>query len=155
MILGDPYAFAVQFDVVESWNIPGDSWKNGVFILYVDGQRIFDCLDVVELKTTLGFYSGLPLESLGYGEVESDFVALYREAESYFTGDGESLSEGLCSLTCTAMEDRGCYVYFQRCTEGDRFVWSINGGANISEAIFPSGTLKSVMDRLSAVNMSA
>ncbi|MEN1833480.1 immunity 42 family protein [Pseudomonas lijiangensis] len=154
MILGDPYAFAVQFDVVESWNIQGDSWRNGVFVLYVDGQKVFDHLDVVELRTTIGFYSGLPLESLGCGEVESDFTMLYREAESYFTGEGESLSEGLCSLTCTAMEDRGCYVYFQRCAESDRFVWSVNGGVDISEAIFPQGTLRSVLVQLSGVNIS-
>ena len=49
MIYGDPFRFALQFDVVESWNEPGDIWKNGLFALYIEGDKVFDVVDSFEL----------------------------------------------------------------------------------------------------------
>ncbi|WP_197715391.1 Imm42 family immunity protein [Aquitalea magnusonii] len=31
MIFGEPFYFALQFDVVEAWNSPESIWRNGLF----------------------------------------------------------------------------------------------------------------------------
>ncbi|WP_197715390.1 Imm42 family immunity protein [Aquitalea magnusonii] len=103
---------------------------------------MFEIVDVVELKTTFGFYSKSPIEELCINNIEIDAVDLYRNAEKYFIGDGEELIKGLFDLTCTAMEDGQCYLYLIKTDEGDRLVWSTDNGENVSEAILPVGTIK-------------
>ncbi|RAT09654.1 MULTISPECIES: immunity 42 family protein [Lonsdalea] len=148
MIYGDPFVFALQFDVVEAWNIPGDTWKNGVFSLYVDGERLFNTIEVVELKTAFNFYSNAPLDELCVNDLIIDADSLYRNAENYFTGDGTELIDGLFDMTCTAMEDNACYIYFIKTTEGDRLVWSIDNGEHVIEKILPKNTIKEVINQL-------
>jgi len=55
MIYGDPFNFALQFDVVETWNTPGDIWKM-FFSLYVNGNKLFDVVDIFELTTTFSLF---------------------------------------------------------------------------------------------------
>ncbi|WP_042859957.1 immunity 42 family protein [Dickeya sp. NCPPB 3274] len=153
MIYGDPFYFALQFDVVEHWTSPGDIWKNGLFSLYLDGRRIFDVVDVFELKTTFGFYSKSPVDGLIVNDLIVDAVTLYRNAESYFTGDGDVLIDGLFDLTCTAMGDNGYYLYFMKTSSSDRLVWSIDDGKEIHEVLLPSGTICNVINDLRDVNL--
>lgn len=148
MIYGDPFIFALQFDVVEAWNAPGDTWKNGLFSLYVDGQRLFGNINPVELKTTLGFYSSAPLDELCVNHSSIDAHGLYQNAASYFTGDGTKLIDGLFDMTCTAMEDNECYLYFMKKSEGDLLIWSLDGGMNVSERILPKNTVSDVVSLL-------
>ncbi|MEZ1778117.1 Imm42 family immunity protein, partial [Pseudomonas aeruginosa] len=70
MIVGDPFYFAIQFYVVDSWNSPGDSWRNGIFYLYVSGEKIFSVVDVLELETIFSFYSKAPIEGLCVNDVQ-------------------------------------------------------------------------------------
>ncbi|MBD2784147.1 immunity 42 family protein [Xenorhabdus sp. DI] len=149
MIYGDPFSFALQFDVVETWTIPENTWKNGLFFFYLDGKKLFDCLDVCELRTTFGFYSCMRIDELISNDIHIDAVSLYRSAESYFTGEGESLIDGLFDMTCTAMEDNGCYVYFMKSSQNDRFVWSIDNGETIHETLLQPGIVSSVVNKLS------
>ena len=51
MIFGNPDSFALQFDIVDGWNVPGDIWRNGIFSMYLGGGRVFHFVDVVELRT--------------------------------------------------------------------------------------------------------
>ncbi|MDH2912048.1 immunity 42 family protein [Kosakonia sp. HypNH10] len=148
MIYGDPFIFALQFDVVEALNAPGDTWKNGLFSLYIDGQRLFGNINPVELKTTLGFYSSVPLDKLCVNDSSIDAHSLYQNAASYFTGDGTELIDGLFDMTCTAMEDNDCYLYFMKKREGDLLIWSLDGGMNVSEKILPKNTLSCVVSLL-------
>lgn len=94
MIYGDPFIFALQFDVVEAWSAPGDIWKNCLFLLYIDGQRLFGNINPVELKTTFGFYSNAPLDKLGVNDSSIDAHGLYQNAASYFQVMAQSLSMG-------------------------------------------------------------
>ncbi|AJF74786.1 hypothetical protein TE10_23275 [Raoultella ornithinolytica] len=148
MIYGDPFCFALQFDVVEAWNIPKDVWKNGVFSLYVEGNKLFDVVDVFELTTTFSFYSKAPINALNVNDVSVDAIALYQNAWDYFIGDSEELIDGLFDMTCTAMGDNGCYLYFLKTSNGDRLVWSIDRGKKINETMLPSGTIQCVIDKL-------
>ncbi|WP_168386432.1 immunity 42 family protein [Erwinia amylovora] len=148
MIYGDPFSFALQFEVVSAWNVPGDTWKNGLFSLYIDGKRLFEIIDPVELKTTFSFYANAPLDELCINNLSIDAVSLYRNAESYFTGDGTELIDGLFDMTCTAMEDNACYLYFLKISEGDRLIWSVNNGEHITEKILPKKTISAVISQL-------
>lgn len=148
MIYGDPFAFALQFEVVDAWNIPGDTWKNGIFSLYVDGQRLFSAIEPVELKTSFSFYSNAPLDELCINSLSIDADSLYRNAESYFTGDGVDLIDGLFDMTCTAMGDNACYLYYLKTNEGDRLLWSMDDGKHITEKILPKNTISEVIRQL-------
>ncbi|MCO5366247.1 Imm42 family immunity protein [Pseudomonas alliivorans] len=153
MIFGDPYVFALQLDVVKSWNAPGDIWRNGVFTVYVDGEKVFNCLDVAELRTTVNFYLKLPLSSIVFSDAVLDFVELFNHVDDYYTGDGEFLDGSTCSLTCTVMEDNGCYMYYQSHVAGDKFFWSLDRGATVKGALLPGGVLRQVIDQLSRVDL--
>lgn len=148
MIYGDPFYFALQFDVVDAWNTPGDIWRNGLFSLYIDGDKVFDTVDVFELTTTFSFYSKAPVNELSINDLSIEAIALYKNARDYFIGDGEELIDGLFDMTCTAMGDNGCYLYFIKTNSGDRLVWSIDGGSKINEIILPSGTILDVINKL-------
>ncbi|MBT0731510.1 immunity 42 family protein [Rosenbergiella nectarea] len=148
MIYGDPFYFSLQFDVVETWNFPDDIWKNGVFSLYIDGKRIFDTIEAFELKTIFSFYLKSPINELCINDIDISSADLYKNAESYFTGDGEILIDGLFDLTCTAMEDNGCYLYFIKTRSHDRLVWSIDNGENVNETLLPLGTIIDVINKL-------
>jgi hypothetical protein len=41
MIFGNPDSFALQFDIVDGWNVPGDIWRNGIFSMYLGGGECF------------------------------------------------------------------------------------------------------------------
>ncbi|HEJ9031772.1 TPA: immunity 42 family protein [Serratia marcescens] len=148
MIYGDPFYFSLQFDVVEAWNAPGDVWRNGLFSLYVNGDKIFDVVDVFELMTTFSFYSKSPVDDLVVNDVNIDATDLYKNARDYFIGDGESLISGLFDMTCTAMGDNGCYLYFIKTSSGDRLVWSADRGVKINEVMLPSGTILDVINKM-------
>lgn len=148
MIYGDPFYFSLQFDVVDNWNIPDDIWKNGIFSLYVEGNKIFDVVDVFELTTTFSFYSNAPVDKLSINDLCVDAASLYKNAREYFVGDGEVLIDGLFDMTCTAMGDNDCYLYFLKTSFGDRLVWSLRGQDIVQETILPSGTISGVINQL-------
>lgn len=114
MIVGDPFCFALQFDVVVGWNLPGDSWRNGVFSLYIKGERVFSAVDVFELRAIFSFYSNALVERLPVNDSELNKAELYKSASDYFWGDGIELVDGLFDLTPTAMSDSKCFLYFIR-----------------------------------------
>lgn len=148
MIYGDPFCFALQFDVVERWNEPGDIWKNGLFTLYIEGEKLFDVIDVFELRTTFGFYSKAPINELSINDLDVGPDELYNNAKDYFLGDGEELIEGLFDMTCVPMEDNCCYLYFIKTSAGDRLVWNTSTSDSINETVLPSGTILNVINRL-------
>jgi len=148
MIFGDPFCFALQFDVVECWNEPGDIWKNGLFTLYVEGKKLFDTVDAFELRTTLSFYSKAPISDLFINDLDILPDELYKNAKDYFLGDGEELIDGLFDMTCVPMEDHRCYLYFIRTSVGDRLVWSTDTSDSINETVLPSGTILNVINKL-------
>ncbi|MGD8203283.1 immunity 42 family protein [Pantoea sp. FN0305] len=148
MIYGDPHCFALQFDIVECWNEPDDIWKNGLFTLYIEGKKLFDVVDVFELRTTFSFYSNAPINELVINELNVSAVELYKNAKDYFLGDGEELINGLFDMTCVPMEDNRCYLYFIKTNTGDRLVWSTDAGDSIKETVLPSGTILNVINKL-------
>ena len=148
MIYGDPFTFALQFDVVDSWNAPGDIWKNGMFAIYIDGKRIFSVVDVFELATTLSFYSKSNIEELKENNTLSSASEVFKNAQEYFLGDEEVLIDGLLDLTCTAMEDNCCYLYFLKTSNGDRLVWRSENGGEINNITLPKGNVLNVINHL-------
>ncbi|KNC92065.1 immunity 42 family protein [Trabulsiella odontotermitis] len=148
MIYGDPFRFALQFDVVECWNEPDDIWKNGLFALYIEGKKVFGTVDAFELRTTFGFYSKAPINQLVINDLDVGSSELYKNASDYFLGDGEKLIDGLFDMTCVPMEDNHCYLYFIKTSDGDRLVWSTDTDERINETVLPSGTVLDVINKL-------
>lgn len=150
MIVGDPFFFALQFDVVESWNSNDGFWKNGVFSLYINGERVFGVLDVFELRTILSFYSKVPVDDLRVNDLVVSGKDIYENADSYFLGDGTVLMDGVLDLTCTPMGDSDCHLYFVRTRARDRLVWSVDGGVNINEFFLEAGFMSKFVKSLNA-----
>lgn len=148
MIVGDPFYFAIQYDVVDSWNVPGDIWKNGLFSVYIDGKRVFGSVDIIELVTTLNCYRNIPFEDLVANDLNMDAVSVYQKAQEYFYGGSDKVLDGLFGFTCTAMEDLGCCLYFIKTKSCDRLVWSVDNGVNINEIFLEAGTVKKVVDKI-------
>lgn len=148
MIYGDPFTFALQFDVVDSWNAPGDIWKNGMIAIYIDGKRIFSIVDVFELATTLSFYSKSKVEELKENNTLSSASEVFINAQENFQGDEEVFIDGLLDLTCTAMEDNGCYLYFLKTNNGDRLVWRSESAGDINDITLPKGNVLKVFNQL-------
>ncbi|MCG7366320.1 immunity 42 family protein [Pantoea sp. ACRSH] len=148
MIYGDPFRFALQFDVVENWNEPGDIWKNGLFALYIEGDKVFDVVDSFELRTTFSFYSKMPINEIAINDLDIDKSKLYTNAKDYFLGESEKLIDGLFDMTCIPMEDNRCYLYFMKTNAGDRLVWSTNKSGKVNETVLAPGTILNVINEL-------
>lgn len=152
MIVGDPFYFSLQFDAVDHWNLPGDSWRNGIFSLYINGERVFSVVDVFELTAIISFYANAPIEELRVNDAQIDSAELYKVASEYFWGDGTELLDGLFDLTATAMSDSGCFLYFIKTSRGDRLVWKV-GGASVKEIYLEMGTISDVIKRLRSYHL--
>lgn len=148
MIYGDPFYFSLQFDVVAEWSEPDDIWKNGLFSICIEGNILFNAVDVFELTTTFSFYARAPIEYLNVNDDSADANTIYSNAENYFKGDGEMLIDGLFDMTCTPMEDNGFSLYFIKTSVGDRLIWSTDYGNKIHEKILPPGTVHGVINKL-------
>lgn len=147
MIYGDPFSFAIQFDRVEAWNLDKDIWENGIFGFYVNGQNLMERVEVVELKTTMGFYSDIPRLHSKLADVVRG-PALYQNAHQYFYGNSEQIIDGVMNLTCIAMADMGCYVYCREEAIGDHVIWSVDSGRTVHETTLPPGIVRSILDKI-------
>lgn len=147
MIIGDPFKFAIQFDSVSEWN-SDDFWRNGIFSIYINGLRLPERLDVIELRVTLACY--IKLESIvamsGNENLSAEYI--YRTTNSYLFGDGSDYIEGVYDLTCTAMSDMGCHAYWVGRLDSEIFVWSSNYGESIESFSLPRGTFYTVASKL-------
>jgi hypothetical protein len=146
MIYGDPFKFALQFDVVDAWNIADSEWRNGIFALYVNGARLFALVDPVELRTTFNFFKKTPLNEVKFGSAYIDTKKVFENAYEYFLGGGNDLAEGVVSLTCTAMSDGDLNLYLMKLSCGDRLIWSFDHGETVSEHMLEMGEVASVVD---------
>lgn len=85
MIAGDPDRFAMQFQVIDAWNVQGDSWRNGVLCVYAGGVRIFDAVEALELRSALSFFSGIRLPDSTADLIYED-REVFDNARAYFLG---------------------------------------------------------------------
>lgn len=148
MIVGDPDYFAIQFDIVSSWNVPEGTWRNGVFFIYVGGRQLFGFSNSFELKTTLGFYCSRSLSN-AVCDVDLKADEVYKNAYEYFvSGEGKGLTFQVIDMTCTGMEDGGVFLYYMAAPNGDRMIWSADDGVTVFEELLPSGTVVDVILKL-------
>lgn len=123
MIAGDPDRFAVKFQVVDAWNVQGDSWRNGVLYVYAGGVRIFDAVEALELRSALSFFSGIRLPDSTTNVMYED-REVFDNARAYFSGALGDLLPGIADFSATEAEDSGFMRYFKMERDGDRLVWS-------------------------------
>lgn len=145
MIYGDPFVFSIQFDVVREWTESDGFWLNGVFCMFVDGRRILESLEVVELKVAVNFYANMEFDSLLNGDPEVSAAEVFKSAHGYFFEGRQSCVQGVQDMTCTFIGDAGLFVYFQKCEVVDRLIWSYDFGSNVHEKLFPVGTIIDVV----------
>lgn len=148
MIYGDPFVFSLQFDVVDEWTETNCFWKNGLFSMLVDGERLLSCVDVVELRTAVNFYAKMEFDGNVTGNATISAAELFRTAHGYFFEGVLAAPKGVQDMTCTALGDSGLFVYFQRTDQSDRLVWSYDLGKVVYEKLLPLGTIVGVVERI-------
>ncbi|KHK63733.1 Imm42 family immunity protein [Pseudomonas frederiksbergensis] len=148
MIYGDPFVFSLQFDVVEEWTDSSCFWKNGLFSMLVDGERLLDCIDVVELRTAVNFYANMQFDWSVTGDATISAAELFRTAHGHFFEGDLAPPKGVQDMTCTVLGDSGLFVYFQKTEQSDRLVWSYDFGKVVYEKLLPVGTIIGVVERI-------
>lgn len=146
MIYGDPFIFSIQFDVVRDWTDSSCFWVNGLFSLFVGGERLLDVVDVVELKTAVNFYAKMEFENIEEGDSAISAKELFASAHRYFFKGESAILEGVQDMTCTFLEDAGLFIYFQKTEHADRLVWSKDFGNLVHEALLPRGAVNGVIE---------
>lgn len=147
MIYGDPFDFAIQYDVVEVWNENKNFWKNGLFFIYIGGEKI-GLVDVVELKTTIGFYKRCGGVEVEFYADNLEFREIYRAGMNRFYGDDTVVPGSVGDLTCTAFGDRGLFLFYARTQKSDVLVWGDAEAEGVKGKVFPLGTVTSVLQEL-------
>ncbi|MFY3137463.1 Imm42 family immunity protein [Achromobacter xylosoxidans] len=147
MIYGDPFNFAIQYDVVKVWNENENFWKNGLFFIYVGGEKI-GLVDVVELKTTIGFYKRCGGAEVEFYEDNIKFRQIYNAGMSRFYGDDTVVPGSVGDLTCTAFGDCGLFLFYAKTQKSDVLVWGGTGAEDVKGKVFPLGTVASVLQEL-------
>lgn len=150
MIFGDPFKFSLQFDVVEEWNVQDGYWRNGLFSMYVNGERLFKSIEPVELRTTYSFFRETKISEFNFDDFNFPLSDFIKNINNYFMGDGETLENGVTNLTCTAMIDNGINVYYIKSTSADLIMWSLGFGDEISSCILDPGTIDAVIQKLAS-----
>lgn len=112
MIVGDPFLFAIQFDIVDEWNEETrDSWTNGLFDIYINGERYPQELSEVELNGDLSFLlSGFHNEMYEISEYELSIFkknALTDELHNQLI-----FEKKIVDLASSAIADEGVSIYF-------------------------------------------
>lgn len=151
MIYGEPFDFAIQFDVVDCWTDPDGYWLNGMFCMFVDGRRMVEAVEVTELKVAVNFYAKMELDRVIDGDPEITAENLFKTAHDYFFCGGAHLISSVQDLTCTYLSDFGCFIYFQQLTNSDRLVWSCDFGKTVHEKIMSVGTVINVVKSIGAL----
>ncbi|WP_460067957.1 Imm42 family immunity protein [Pseudomonas sp. H1_G08] len=114
MIYGEPFIFSIQFDVVRDWNDSSCFWANGLFSLFVCGERLLDVVDVVELKTAVNFYAKMEFENVEEGDSAISAKELFASAHRYFFKGESAILEGVQDITCTFLGDAGLFIFFKK-----------------------------------------
>jgi hypothetical protein len=148
MIYGDPYRFAVQVDKASAWTLPGDIWINGIFSVYLEGKRVFDIVDTMELRTTVGVFTKSDLDSLEENNMDISKEEIIRNAHACYILGTEELYKGVRDLTCTIMGDHRFYLYFVKTKQYDRIIWSDDDRKTAHESRLEPGTVWNVINSL-------
>lgn len=112
MIFGDPFLFAFRLDVVEQWN-DDSGWVNGIFEIYIDGNKYPNHLDTTEFRVNLfELISKVDEKIVSLSQAEREFVVM-----SFYEGNRGVLNKfiferKIMSLHSAEMEDSNVYIYF-------------------------------------------
>ncbi|MHA3735473.1 Imm42 family immunity protein [Pseudomonas sp. Eth.TT006] len=151
MIYGDPFLFSIQFDAVGDWTDSNCFWINGLFSVFVAGERLLDIVDVIELKTTVNFYAKMKFEDIKEGDSAISAKELFASAHGYFFKEEAVVMEDVQDMTCTFLGDAGLFIYFQKTEHADRLVWSKDFGNVVHEALLPRGVVSGVIGSIDAL----
>ena len=150
MIIGDPYLFALEFQKIENWTSLGDAWINGIFVLYIDGNRLPPRVDTAELRTSLGTYLGIKFSEFNSSTTHLSNAELFKLIKRYVCQEDEQADDDiknikLLDLTCTVMEDQGCYVFLVRKSEHECLIWTTDFFETLDYKFLPFGTVERVI----------
>ena len=158
MIVGDPFDFAISWEIVESWNTKASVWENGIFRMYIGDVQLPPKLEVAELKVCIGTYAGMnfsafenSLTSQATLNRRLDLVRNYIQQKN--TKEELALfSEGqILNLTCTVMEDQNCWAFLlKKSDKEESIIWTLDDGDEIHEHTLPLKTVENVIRNLEA-----
>ncbi len=150
MIVGNPYSFAVQFDIVKDWS--DTTFKNGIFRYIISGN--FFPRDV--FNATLGTEM-LDLEDLSCikGEIGDSGLfnlptnAIYEELSNRVFPDDQDKDNDFTHLVSTqSLNDEGYYFFLLNGNSHARLIGSVSRGAGIFEFSLEKGLFESVIKQV-------
>lgn len=100
MIFGDPFEFAIQYDVVDEWN-EDFFWVNGIYNIYIKGRKYPIDVYVTELRFALANFLSNVIESLS--PISSDIDILNNLSQVEHHG---------FELSSSDLNDIGVFIYF-------------------------------------------
>lgn len=116
MIIGDPFDFAIRFDLVDEWNeIESDgkiTWILGVYEIYIDGIKYPSFLTQTEFRINLFYF---------FDDVCSDMNRVSKKDLTILSSSSLNVDEDLESfwgekkiiaLSSSDIEDEGAKIYF-------------------------------------------
>ena len=155
MIVGDPFDFAISWEIVESWNTNASVWENGIFRMYIGGVQLPPKLEVAELKVCIGTYAGMNFSSFEECLLPLDVMSRRLEIVKHYIQQESTKEESalfdkrkIIDLTCTAMEDQSCWAYLlKKSSKEESIIWTMDGQI-MHENLLPINTVKNVFDML-------
>lgn len=112
MIIGDPYQFAVFYEIVKEWNVD-DCFNNGILYLYVDGisfpQKTITATLKIEIPELRDNLSNLVVDSELYNmEKEHAFITMYNLLNPQ--NDDED-NDYRFEISTVSLSDNNCFIF--------------------------------------------
>lgn len=116
MVIGDPFDFAIRFDLVDDWNdmdANGEfTWVSGFYEIYIDGVKYPDYITQTEFRTNL-FYLFNDVYSRMNRVTQKDLIMLSSPSLNVVEDMNVFFVEKkILTLSSSDIEDEGARIYF-------------------------------------------
>lgn len=116
MVIGEPFEFAIRFDLVDDWNdmnVNGKyTWLSGFYEIYIDGVKYPKYLTETEFRINLFYF---------FNDVWSDMKSVSKKDMAILSSPLLNMVEDMnvffaenkvLALSSSDIEDEGTWIYF-------------------------------------------
>ncbi|MFD0966163.1 Imm42 family immunity protein [Seminibacterium arietis] len=151
MIIGDPFKFAIGFNLIKEWNEDSTPWINGIYDIYIYGVKYPDKLYVTEFNTNLKylFYNLIKDMKFVDRQVVNHFLKNINDDEyTLFLLENKFLF----SLESSDMNDHGLKIFYMADKMYDYII--VQNGSNIELFNFYFGDVINVFQEFSKLDFN-
>ncbi|ARU64628.1 hypothetical protein FWK45_04025 [Histophilus somni] len=122
MIVGNPFEFAIRYDVVKEWNHPDSNWINGIYEIYIQSSKYPKGTHITELKTNLLYlFTDFERKMRPISEQELEKLSELVNIDDRYYND--LISRGaFLNLESSEMNDEGISILFCFNEKGDYLI---------------------------------